>query len=199
MALTASAKAHGKDDRGACASSDDSTDDPKKIRKHKKSSRDKKRKRCSRKDTKRKKRRKHRNRDVESNEVRSQNKMESARKIMETGQQRGTQESSGENSKEYKKLIDAPEKSSDSPVADIGKEARRARMAPMSKEQYEKEQKVIREVYDEESGRWRLVRGSGEIIERIVSRDDHQRINQRATRGDGSCYSKHVYGLLQRR
>ena len=29
----------------------------------------------------------------------------------------------------------------------------------------------MREVFDEESGRWRLVKGSGEIIERIVSRD----------------------------
>lgn len=72
-------------------------------------------------------------------------------------------------------------------------------MAPMSREQYEKEQSVVREVYDEESGRWRLVRGSGEIIERMVSRDDHQRINHRATQGDGSSFSKHIYGALQQR
>lgn len=77
--------------------------------------------------------------------------------------------------------------------------AQRSRMAPMSREQYEKQQSIIREVYDEESGRWRLVRGSGEIIERIVSRDDHQRINQRATQGDGSSFSRHIYNALHKR
>ena len=81
----------------------------------------------------------------------------------------------------------------------VQNEGRRKMMAPMSREQYEKEQSVIREVYDEESGRWRLVRGSGEIIERIVSRDDHQRINQRATKSDGSSFSKNVYHALHRR
>lgn len=77
---------------------------------------------------------------------------------------------------------------------------RRQAMVPMSREQHEAEQSIVREVYDEESGRYRLVRGSGEIIERIVSRDDHLRINQRATRGDGASFSKHVYNsALQRR
>ena len=84
-------------------------------------------------------------------------------------------------------------------IQDPQKEERRAKMVPMSREQFEKEQSVVREVYDEESGRVRLVRGSGEIIERIVSRDDHQRINQRATRGDGTSFSKHIYQALQRR
>ena len=69
---------------------------------------------------------------------------------------------------------------------------RSAAMAPMSREQYEALQSQIREVYDEESGRYRLVRGTGEIIERIVSRDDHQSINQRATRGDGASFSKQI-------
>lgn len=46
---------------------------------------------------------------------------------------------------------------------------------------------------DEVSGRYRLVRGSGEIIERIVSRNDHQRINQTATQGDGSSFSNHIF------
>lgn len=72
------------------------------------------------------------------------------------------------------------------------------RMVPMSKEQYDKEQSKIREVFDEESGRYRLVRGSGEIIERIVSRDDHQRINQTATRGDGLSFSKHVFSATRK-
>ena len=66
-------------------------------------------------------------------------------------------------------------------------------MVPMSKEQYEAEQSKVREVYDEESGRYRLVRGSGEIIERIVSQSDHARINQAATRGDGASFSRSIF------
>lgn len=67
------------------------------------------------------------------------------------------------------------------------------RMMPMSREEYEAEQSQIREVYDPESGRTRLVRGRGEIIERIVSRETHQTINQQATRGDGASFSRTIY------
>ena len=62
----------------------------------------------------------------------------------------------------------------------------------MTRDQYKELQSQVREVYDEESGRYRLVRGTGEIIERIVSRDDHQSINQRATRGDGVSFSRYT-------
>jgi hypothetical protein len=73
-------------------------------------------------------------------------------------------------------------------------------MVPMLREQYhEAEQSKIREVYDPESGRYQLVRGSGEIIERIVSRDDHQRRNQRLTRGDGASFSKSIVAAVVRR
>ena len=37
-------------------------------------------------------------------------------------------------------------------------------MVPMTKAVWEQQQAQIREVYDEQSGRYRLVRGSGEII-----------------------------------
>ena len=78
--------------------------------------------------------------------------------------------------------------------------AKKARsMVPMSREQYEAEQSVIREVYDEESGRYRLVRGSGEIIERIVSQGEHSRINQTATRGDGASFARNIFGASRRR
>mmetsp|Transcript_17391 Transcript_17391/g.40380 ORF Transcript_17391/g.40380 Transcript_17391/m.40380 type:complete len:275 (-) Transcript_17391:208-1032(-) len=70
---------------------------------------------------------------------------------------------------------------------------KRAFMVPMTREQYEAQQSVIREVYDPESGRMRLVRGTGEIIERIVSRQDHDHINQIATRGDGASFSRHIF------
>lgn len=76
--------------------------------------------------------------------------------------------------------------------------SQRARsMIPMSREQYEAQQAVVREVYDEETGRMRLIRGSGEIIERIVSKSDHERINQQATRGDGSSYARHIFSATQ--
>jgi Nuclear RNA-splicing-associated protein len=66
-------------------------------------------------------------------------------------------------------------------------------------EQYDAEQSKIREVYDEESGRYRLVRGSGEIIERIVSQADHARINQAATKGDGASYARNIFHQASRR
>jgi hypothetical protein len=70
------------------------------------------------------------------------------------------------------------------------KHAAARRMVPMTREQYEAEQSKIREVYDAETGRMRLVRGSGEIMERIVSKEAHQQINRLATRGDGESYSR---------
>uniref|UniRef100_A0A7S4J1R6 ADP-ribosylation factor-like protein 6-interacting protein 4 n=1 Tax=Odontella aurita TaxID=265563 RepID=A0A7S4J1R6_9STRA len=65
-------------------------------------------------------------------------------------------------------------------------------MVPMSREEYEAQRSVIREVYDPDTGRMRLVRGDGEIIERIVSREDHARINRLATAGDGRSFARGV-------
>lgn len=73
------------------------------------------------------------------------------------------------------------------------KQRKASTMVPMSREQYKAEQSKVREVYDEESGRYRLVRGSGEIIERIVSQTDHVRINQNATRGDGASFARSIF------
>jgi len=71
-------------------------------------------------------------------------------------------------------------------------------MTPMSKEEYDKEQSKIREVYDPLSGRVRLVRGNGEIIERIVSSEAHRQINSLATSGDGYAFSRGIYDKLKR-
>lgn len=65
-------------------------------------------------------------------------------------------------------------------------------MAPMTKEQWEKQQSVVRKVYDESSGRHRLVKGDGEVIEEIVSKDRHKTINKQATKGDGDYFQKKV-------
>lgn len=59
---------------------------------------------------------------------------------------------------------------------------------PMTQCEYSKLQSQIREVIDPHTGRLRYVRGTGEIIERIVSREEHLRLNRNATAGDGSGF-----------
>ena len=66
-------------------------------------------------------------------------------------------------------------------------------MIPMTRQQFELEQSQIRSVYDPESGRVRLIRGSGEIIESMVRRSQHIAINQIATRSDGQSYTRNVF------
>jgi hypothetical protein len=70
------------------------------------------------------------------------------------------------------------------------------KMRPMTKEQYEIQQTMVREVYDPETNRTRLVRGSGEIIERIVPRQEHLSINQVATAGDGRSFTSAIAAVL---
>uniref|UniRef100_A0A336MVM9 ADP-ribosylation factor-like protein 6-interacting protein 4 n=1 Tax=Culicoides sonorensis TaxID=179676 RepID=A0A336MVM9_CULSO len=61
--------------------------------------------------------------------------------------------------------------------------------APESKEEYEKRQSQIRKVYDEETGRHRLIKGDGE---EIVSKKAHDMINKSATRADGSTFQNRL-------
>lgn len=63
---------------------------------------------------------------------------------------------------------------------------------PMTQAQYLQLQTQIREVVDPATGRVRLVRGTGEIVERIVSKIEHQHLNALATRRDGDGYTKEV-------
>jgi hypothetical protein len=59
-------------------------------------------------------------------------------------------------------------------------EKRKRCMVPMTREEAEIDKHKIEEVWDEDTGRWRLLRG-GEVIERIVSRDQHKAIGRQAT------------------
>jgi len=68
-------------------------------------------------------------------------------------------------------------------------------MGPMTKQEYDKKQSVIREVYDPQTGRIRMIKGDGEILESIVTKLQHQAINQTATRMDGINFQK-TMGLL---
>ena len=63
---------------------------------------------------------------------------------------------------------------------------------PMTQQQYLELQSQIREVFDPQTGRTRLVRGTGEIIERIVTKKEHSMINQSATFGDGWGFARTV-------
>merc|ERR1712242_239539 len=72
----------------------------------------------------------------------------------------------------------------------------RKRKAPMTKEEWEKQQSVIRREFDEDTGRVRLVKGTGEILEEIVSRDRQKEINKQATLADGDSFSRDVKSRL---
>ncbi|CAG9806551.1 unnamed protein product [Chironomus riparius] len=65
---------------------------------------------------------------------------------------------------------------------------------PETKEEYEKRQSILRRVVDEETGRTRLIKGDGEIIEEMVTRDRHKEINRQATQGDGQSYQNKMIG-----
>ncbi|XP_053605170.1 ADP-ribosylation factor-like protein 6-interacting protein 4 [Plodia interpunctella] len=83
---------------------------------------------------------------------------------------------------EHKKLEDAP---ADIPIELMEKSKA---MAPMTKEEWEQKQSVVRRVLDEDTGRYRLIKGDGEVLEEIVSRDRHKQINKQATRADGEFF-----------
>lgn len=66
------------------------------------------------------------------------------------------------------------------------------RGAPETREEYEKRQSIIRRVVDEETGRSRLIKGDGEIIEEMVTRDRHMQINKQATKTDAQTFEKNI-------
>merc|ERR1719356_647460 len=70
------------------------------------------------------------------------------------------------------------------------------RMVPMTKEEWEKQQSVVRRVYDEDTGRVRLVKGSGEILEECVSKERQQAINKQAAQADGQSFQKDLIKKL---
>ncbi|XP_048467183.1 ADP-ribosylation factor-like protein 6-interacting protein 4 isoform X2 [Rhincodon typus] len=76
--------------------------------------------------------------------------------------------------------------------------ARIQAMRPMTKEEWDARQSVIRRVVDPETGRSRVIKGDGEVLEEIVSRERHKEINKLATMGDGFTFQMRM-GLNQRR
>lgn len=68
---------------------------------------------------------------------------------------------------------------------------------PETPEEYQKRQSQIRRVTDPETGRTRLIKGDGEVLEEIVSKERHKEINKQATEGDGRHYQSKTVGTLK--
>uniref|UniRef100_A0A8C4KI28 ADP-ribosylation factor-like protein 6-interacting protein 4 n=1 Tax=Dromaius novaehollandiae TaxID=8790 RepID=A0A8C4KI28_DRONO len=82
------------------------------------------------------------------------------------------------------------------PVLTDEQKSRIQAMKPMTKEEWDARQSVIRRVVDPETGRTRLIKGDGEVLEEIVSKERHKEINKQATRGDGLAFQVRT-GMLQ--
>lgn len=115
----------------------------------------------------------------------------------------------------------AAKEEEDGPVLTDEQKSRIQAMKPMTKEEWDARQSVIRKVVDPETGRTRLIKGDGEVLEEIVTKERHREINkvgvaplprptpssssdlsppvcflpQQATRGDGLAFQMRA-GLL---
>lgn len=76
----------------------------------------------------------------------------------------------------------------DGPVLTDEQKSRIQAMKPMTKEEWDARQSIIRKVVDPETGRTRLIKGDGEVLEEIVTKERHREINKQATRGDGLAF-----------
>ena len=51
-------------------------------------------------------------------------------------------------------------------------------------------------VFDADTQRWRPVKGTGEILEEIVSKERHLAINKASTAGDNATFARNL-GILK--
>ncbi|KAJ3252972.1 hypothetical protein HDU77_004834 [Chytriomyces hyalinus] len=70
-------------------------------------------------------------------------------------------------------------------------------MAPQRPEEHVAEMNKLRRELDPMTGRIRLIKGTGEVVEEIVTKKQHLEINQQATRGDGAAYSSILHSLVR--
>jgi hypothetical protein len=195
-----------------CSEEDDSHSDSSREearRKRKKDKEKKKKKKKWRKEERREKYRSHSSEDDSDYSRRRRKKKRKKEKKKVSGSDEGTASNPDKFAAQDVSVMEAkplPKTEHVSEPADpieqrkeqVERQAKLQRMVPMSREQYESQQSQIREVYDPQSGRYRTVRGTGEIIERIVSRADHAAINKQATQGDGSSFARSVYQAAKR-
>ncbi|KAG8456055.1 hypothetical protein GDO86_002017 [Hymenochirus boettgeri] len=78
------------------------------------------------------------------------------------------------------------------PVLSDEQKSRIQAMKPMTKDEWDARQSVIRRVIDPETGRMRLIKGDGEVLEEIVSKERHQEINKQATKNDGLAFQMYT-------
>lgn len=69
--------------------------------------------------------------------------------------------------------------------------------APETPDEYQKRQSRIRREVDPSTGRVRLIKGDGEVLEEIVSKERHKAINREATQGDGAFFQENTLGKLK--
>lgn len=68
--------------------------------------------------------------------------------------------------------------------------------APETPEEYQQRQNRIRREIDPVTGRSRLIKGDGEVLEEIVSKERHKNINKESTKGDGEFFQENTLGKL---
>ncbi|KAJ3098339.1 ADP-ribosylation factor-like protein 6-interacting protein 4 [Phlyctochytrium planicorne] len=167
----------------------------KKEEKDEKEKKDKKKKKDKEKKKKEKKKRKEKKKgSSESKTLDFFNHLDSAMQVKPAGQPK---EPANDD------IIQGPMLFQSNAPKDLGREptpinpnrAGRVAKVPQRFEEYQAEQSVIRRERDPYTGRMRLVKGTGEILEEIVSQEEQRRINKLATQGDGAHYSG-IYGRV---
>ncbi|XP_006815809.1 uncharacterized protein LOC100366753 [Saccoglossus kowalevskii] len=123
---------------------------------------------------------------------RKKNKKEKKRKNKNSKKKKSKKKKSKQLMKQSDKAA-TPGAAESNPLQ-VSANTERKAMAPMTKEEWEKQQSVVKRVFDPATGRTRLVKGDGEIIEEIVSKERHKEICKLATLGDGLSY-RAAFGL----
>lgn len=103
-----------------------------------------------------------------------------------------SESSKDKTSKSSKNKTDITENGSSSVGPSIDMMTASQATMPMTREEWEKQESVMRRVYDQDTGRHRLIKGSGEVMEECVSRDRHRAINKAATQVDGEVFQTTV-------
>lgn len=161
------------------------------------SSPDRKRSKKSSKDESSKKEQQRKLKKLQKKEAKRERKLAKAQRKAIKKQQKEERKAEKRRRKELKRQKRPTDATSSSSTVDCGVPLdlmnTRAR-APETREEYEARQAIVRRVLDPETGRSRLVKGDGEIIEECVSRERHMDINRQATAGDGAEFQRKSVG-----
>jgi len=146
----------------------------------------------SKKDKKKKKKKKKKSSSSESDDLKESSSHKKKKKKKGKKNKKGQKDADDELNASIAEL---EAKTKKAPLRSELKEERNSRV-PMTKEEWDKKQSVIRREFDSDTGRVRLVRGGGEIMEECVSRDRQREINRQATLGDGASFQRDIKSRL---